>query len=127
MPPVSIHQSSAHAVAVAYPGIQYRDAADEHRACDQEQGVEPQCLVHENYDTRIFPKNQDNVVLSTRMKQQIKRGRGSPRGPLMPCGWRCGAMLSTGDVREHMANCPNRQQQKAATNGAGGRGNGNKA
>jgi hypothetical protein len=26
----------------------------------------------------------------------------------MPCGWKCGASFTTGDIREHMKVCPNR-------------------
>jgi len=31
----------------------------------------------------------------------------------MPCGWKCGAKLTAGEVREHFRECKNRPAEKA--------------
>jgi len=33
---------------------------------------------------------------------------GARKGPAMPCGWGCGALLSAREMRQHFARCPMR-------------------
>jgi hypothetical protein len=43
-------------------------------------------------------------------RKAMDKMKGRPPGPQMPCGWGCGELLSTGNVREHFASCPKRNQ-----------------
>jgi hypothetical protein len=38
---------------------------------------------------------------------------GRPRGLEMPCGWNCGARLTSSEIRSHFHTCPNRPEAKA--------------
>lgn len=43
---------------------------------------------------------------------KTKRAPGRPNGPLMPCGWRCGAKLTAREMRLHFVSCPRKPGQK---------------
>lgn len=57
----------------------------------------------------FFPKN----VLLSKEIMKTPRKRGRPLGPTMPCGWKCGAMLTTGNSREHFRVCLKRPKARA--------------
>jgi hypothetical protein len=44
---------------------------------------------------------------------KAKNPGGRPRGPLMPCGWKCGAKLTASEIREHFTTCPKRPEVKS--------------
>jgi hypothetical protein len=45
----------------------------------------------------------------------MKKKRGRPYGPYMPCGWGCGAMLTATTIRRHFTDCPARKKNKSKT------------
>ena len=48
------------------------------------------------------------------MKKRKNPG-GRPRGPLMPCGWGCGANLTAVEIRDHFSHCPSRPDRQSTS------------